>query len=79
MISGFTFAVACSVPEYVYSKPISTHSGRKGGEKRREGRLMILSSQGMGPFINDVGNYFGFLTPPTPYRQFFSSTIRRQF
>ena len=48
MTSGFTFAVACSVPEYVHSKPISTHSGwGEGGEKRREGRLMILSSQGM--------------------------------
>ena len=58
MTSGFTFVVACSVPEYVHSKPNSTHSGDKGGEKRREGRLMILSSQGMGPFTNDVVNFF---------------------
>ena len=31
-----------------------------------------------GPSINDVGNFSGFLTPPPPGRQFFS-TIRRQF
>ena len=32
----------------------------------------------MGPSINDVGNFSGFLTPPLPCRQFFSN-IRRQF
>ena len=66
MSSGFTFAVPCSVPEYVHSKPNSTHSGDKGGEKRREGRLMILSSQGMGPSKTDVGNFIRIFHKPSP-------------
>ena len=52
--------------------PFQHTVGRTGGEKRREGRLMILSSQGMGPFTNDVGNFFRTFHPPLPHISSFS-------
>ena len=39
---------------------------------------MLSHSSPKGTSINDVGNFSGFLTPPSPWRQFLS-TIRWQF
>ena len=66
MTSGFTFVVASSVPEYVHSKPISTHSGGNGRGEEKRGKVDDLVITGNGTIHKRCWQFFSDFSPLTP-------------
>ena len=66
MTSGFTFVVASSVPEYVHSKPISTHSGGNGRGEEKRGKVDDLVITGNGTTHKRRRQLFRIFDTPYP-------------